>query len=154
MNNGILKVLVNCAPSDAISTHFHDFEVITDVELFPILNGSTPFMEKKFNHESYAELAETIEKYALGDKKKVLIHSFNPLVHSFLEVGNNKEPSEYITDVEGCAERFTIYVGDNQFASLLDIPSVRNKLDILSIGEAICDTYLCEAINDELTQSK
>lgn len=154
MNNGTLKVLVNCAPSDSILTYFHDFEVITDVELFPILNGTTPFMEKKFNHESYDELAKAIEKYTLDGDKKVLIHSFNPLVHNFLEVGNDKEPSGYVTDVDGCAKRFVIYTGDNEFISLLDIPTVRKKLDVMSIGEAICDTYLCEAIKGELAQIK
>ncbi|CAH7397841.1 hypothetical protein VCHA53O466_50109 [Vibrio chagasii] len=146
-----LLVLVNSVSKADIVRHFPDYEIMTDAELFPILNGQKLFLrDSYFTHESYEELCKALEEYS--KERKLIIHSFNPLIHNYLEVCEGELP-DIKTDLEACARRFIIYTYNNAFTSLFEIPNIRMKMDCMSVGEAICDTYLVEAITDELVNT-
>lgn len=139
MNNSSLNsnliVVINPVSSDEIRKNFPEHRIMTDAEFYTILNNGY-FNGKPYTLDTIDELTRAIEDDCLSGKK-ILVHVFNPLIINYLEVD---------ADIENEAEislgRFAFYTKDKQFIPALSIPMLAKKLDILCIGEAVCDSLV------------
>jgi hypothetical protein len=131
--NSNLIVVINPVPMDVIRNTFPEHRIMTDAEFYTILNNGF-FNGKPYTLDSIDELTRAIEDDCISGKK-IIVHVFNPLIINFLEVDSGIE-----NETEISLGRFVFYTKDKEFIPALSIPMLAKKLDILSIGEAVCDS--------------
>ncbi|MEH0790724.1 hypothetical protein KW882_00305 [Vibrio parahaemolyticus] len=138
-----LLVLVTRAPRDAITAAYPDHTILNDADIFQILNGESTLDGESIKFDDFERLGAKLEEMGT-EGKRILVHSFNPLLPNYLEAGQ-KVDGTFQTDMIACEKRFLIYSG-GEFKSLFTIPSIMKKLSCMGLGEAICDTYVCDYI--------
>lgn len=138
--NDNLIVVINPAPQKEIKDAFPGYKLMDDYAFYNILNGEQ-FVLTTYNLDSLDALMLSIEK-GCEDGEKIVIHTFNPLIVNFLEIHDKEELS-----LERSARRFAFYTDKNDFIPALKIPSLVKKLDFMSVGEAVCDSY-CESMQE------
>ncbi|ELP5902612.1 hypothetical protein QTV49_004652 [Vibrio vulnificus] len=138
-----LLVLVTRAPREAIAAAYPDHAILNDADIFQILNGETTLDGANIKFDDFQKLGAKLEE--MGTKgKRILVHSFNPLLPNYLEAGQDVD-GKFETDVIACEKRFLIYSGGD-FMSLFTVPSILKKLSCMGLGDAICDTFVCDYI--------
>ena len=125
-----------------IKLEFPEHKIYTDADLFSILNGNESFLGKKYSQDDMHELCKEIEKDAAINK--LLIHTFNPSLINLLEAHTVGVNDYSIFSMELSKDRFFIFNSEQEFIQLLKIPEFARKLDILSVGEAVCDSIISD----------
>ena len=139
-----LIVLCNKTHAGAIERSFPDHIIVSDVDIYKILNGAD-FNGEYYEMDSIDELCKDIVKQSADEP--MVVHSFNPLVLNQLEALKLDDNFDKVTDFDACAERFMI-CKNGKFSSLLNIEQIRSKMKTLAIGDAIADVHL-EMLVDE-----
>jgi hypothetical protein len=142
MSYNNLVVLVNAAKVSDICAAFPDHSVYTDADFYEIFSGAKPFLGKEYGQDDISELCKAFDEAAKD--KKILIHTFNPLLINFLEVHTSDKNDYSVFSLELSQERFFIFNNEKKFVPLLKIPEFARKLDVLSVGEAICDAHISD----------
>lgn len=135
MSHANLIVLVNSSSAADIKTEFPDHHVYNDRDIFSILNGEVRFFSDLYSQADLQKFCEKVEERS--EKFPLLIHTFNPLIVNYLEAHDNKEFSMDLSK-----KRFYIANNNKEFIRLLEIEEFAKKIDTLSVGEAVCDSYL------------
>lgn len=134
-----LLVLVNSAPQPTIRENYPEHEIFDDSSIFRAINGMPVTLGGSvISASGFSDLAKKIEEnIKLG--KKILIHSFNPVVINSLESRKTTggfKPASVVTDLESCKSRFIVF-DNGRFSSLLDSKSVKDEINLMGIGEAL-----------------
>lgn len=137
-----LIVLVNAAKADQIKKAFPDHHVYNDAHFFSILNGDEYFFGKKYGYDDIRDMCEMIE--LMAEKHQLLIHTFNPLIINLLEAYAPDEANDGKLgfSMPLSEKRFALLNNEGEFVPLLKIPEFARKLDILCVGEAVCDSII------------
>ncbi len=129
-----INIIVSKAPLGALSVEFGPQVVINDGDLFNMLNGGVTIHDHFITlHQD--ELIGGLEKKLLElNAERIVIHTFNPMVINALEPHKN--------DHVRLNKRFFLYNDREEFVDLLCIESFSKKLEVLSLGEAVVDSYM------------
>jgi hypothetical protein len=122
----MLKVIINKCPKDIMKNIVNNYHIIlTDKEIYPILNSEECFNGKKYSFNKIEDFVDEISR--LGNEKNVLIHTFNPLILNFFEDNIAKES-------------FIIIKNSGDFIKFFDNENSKIKLECMGPGEAVIDT--------------
>lgn len=149
MNNNLI-VIASAAPLLNIQRAFPDHRIVDDGQIFQILNG-TPFDEKQFGLDTIEQLCDAF--VAQSEKEALVIHTFNPVIQNYLMcyLPLEKPEDRLVDDLGATRQRFQLWKptgNDGLFISALDIANIAKKMDVLCIGDALCDVFLEAEINE------
>lgn len=139
-----LLVLVTRAPREAIEAAYPNHTILNDADIFQILNGEKDLDGDDIKFDDFEKLGAKLEEMEVSGKS-ILVHTFNPLIPNYLEAGEKPDGVNFVTDTDACEKRFLIYSG-GAFKSLFSIPSIGKKMEVMGVGDAICDTLLSECV--------
>lgn len=118
INDGMLRVLAVLAELEATSS----LSVFDEIE-----NGINP------------EVIEKLVDRLVGVEKQVIVTTHSPMILNYLDDEVAKESVVYL---------YRNRNGNTRAIRLFDIPSLKNKLDVMGPGEAFVDTNLTELASE------
>lgn len=135
-----IVVLTTPAPQEKIIDSFKDFFVINDAMLFSALNHENTLLPFNFSLQQDHIIDEL--EYSLLELgfPKILIHTFNPLIINALEPNSS--------DDKRLTKSFVLYAKNIGFRNILEHKSITKKIEVMSIGEVIADTFMQDIIDD------
>lgn len=117
----MLKVLINNCPPEQISKNFKGFKVISDIQIFKILNEEEAFNSGSFCFNDMEKFADAIVQ--ASDQEDILIHSFNiQLLNWFSD--------------EIAKQSFIAFLNE-KFINFFEIKKNLEKIGFLGPGEVI-----------------
>ncbi|MCY9861369.1 hypothetical protein OTK49_02410 [Vibrio coralliirubri] len=145
-----LIVLASPAPQANILQAYPNHRLITEGQIFNHLSGK-PFAGTQYGLDSIEQLCGAFVAESI--KSPLIIHTFNPVIQNFLMCYEPRTNSgdRLVEDLDSTRERFLLWKATNNdglFFRALDIDAIAKKLDVLCIGEALCDSLLEAEINN------
>lgn len=102
--------------------------LINDNDFYNIFNGQK-FFDNTYDIEKLKELINDIKEYSINND--IVIHTFNPLILNFFD-DSDKDIFYYYDSI-----KIGLYKFFDNFHTL-------KKLEVLGIGEVICDTRISD----------
>lgn len=135
-----INIVVTAAPIEKIKASFPKNLILTDADIFNMMNSGIMIgdQEMSFHQDKIIDLLESTLLNSTFDN--ITIHSFNPMVLNALENTDDDHPSINKT--------FLIYSEKVGFRNVFEHKSIDKKCSVLSIGDAIVDTYMADIILD------
>lgn len=126
----MLTIIVSKCKREVIDSMVKDFDIfISDKDIYPILNSESYFNGKEYSFYDIESFADEIVR--ISKEKKVLIHTFNPLILNFFE-----------DDI--ARESFFIIKNKDKLIKFFDDERINEKLMCMNPGEAVVDTKFDE----------
>lgn len=126
----MLTIIVSKCKREVIDSMVKDFDVfISDKDIYPILNSESYFNGKEYSFYDIESFADEIVR--VSKERKVLVHTFNPLILNFFE-----------DDI--ARESFFIIKNKDKLIKFFDDERINKKLMCMNPGEAVVDTKFDE----------
>lgn len=128
----MLKVIVGLFSKEQkeILTKMHNAILITDLEIYNVLNGEDETIDVYF--DDYEKLVDAI--YEQSKTENIILHTFNPLIHNYFEDEVAIESFFFFNNKTGDLEK------------LFDNEKLKRKLNSLAPGDAITDVFFREDV--------
>lgn len=122
----MLKVIVNACPTRKIKEMASlDSILLTDAEIYKILNEEVEFDLKKYSFNDMESFVDAVVEKSKD--KNIIVHTFNPQFLNWFK-----------DDV--AKETFFILNERGELKKIFDFEKVNKKLELFGPGEAVSDT--------------
>lgn len=124
----MLIVIINKCKNSIIKSIEKELEIditITDKNIYSILNSEIDFNGKK--HSLYKIEKFVDEIVNVSNSKRVLLHTFNPLILNFFE--DEVAKNSFVTTIDGI-----------NFTKFFENEKNKSKLECMGPGEVVIDT--------------